>query len=108
MCLNFLCAPRTLACGHSFCEVCVLSWLRTGQRVCPLCRSTIGGGRGECGLSPSYALELACRFLYGAEYGRRQQELDELSMIPPKVARLRCEEEAAMIPLSRCDKGGEV
>ena len=84
MCLNFLCAPRTLPCGHSFCEPCVLSWLRTGQRICPLCRSSISSAT-ECGLSTNFALELACRYLYGTEYGRRLKELDDLKLIPSKV-----------------------
>jgi len=85
MCLNFLCSPRTLPCGHSFCEQCILSWLRTGQRICPLCRSNICE-YGECNLCPNFALEMACRYLYGEDYFKRLKELDDLQLIPPKVA----------------------
>jgi hypothetical protein len=86
MCLNFLCIPTTLLCGHSFCQECLLSWLRTGQRVCPLCRSTATRPKSG-GLRPSFALELACRFLYGAEYDRRIKEFEETKLIPPKASR---------------------
>lgn len=39
MCLNLLCQPVTLRCGHSYCSYCITSWLRTGNNICPLCRS---------------------------------------------------------------------
>lgn len=39
MCLNLLCQPVTLRCGHSYCSCCITSWMRTGNNICPLCRS---------------------------------------------------------------------
>ena len=40
-CLNLLYQPITLLCGHSFCGVCLKSWLRSGSRICPMCRAPI-------------------------------------------------------------------
>ena len=104
MCLTFLCAPRTLPCGHSFCEQCILSWMRTGQRICPLCRSSVIAQSNECGLSPNFALELVCRYIYGDDYGRRLQELEDLKLIPPKAHSRLNTHSAASTSRTICDR----
>ena len=38
----FICA-HTLSCSHSFCEWCIKNWLKTSQRVCPMCRMKVSG-----------------------------------------------------------------
>ncbi len=82
MCLSFLCRPRTLSCGHSFCEPCIISWLRTGNLICPLCRSPLTE-RGV--INPNYALEVACGFIFGEEYVKRLREFEDINCVPPKV-----------------------
>ena len=38
ICLNTLCKPITLHCGHTFCAGCIQKWTR-GNNSCPCCRS---------------------------------------------------------------------
>jgi hypothetical protein len=42
ICQELLIEPRTIACGHSFCEKCLCSWTRH-RNVCPVCREPIIG-----------------------------------------------------------------
>ncbi len=86
MCLGLLCAPRTLACGHSFCGQCILSWTRAGYGVCPLCRAFIFAVPGEQGPGPNPALDLACRHLFRDEYDRRLQEFEDLTLVPARAS----------------------
>jgi hypothetical protein len=87
ICCNFLCAPRTLFCGHSFCEQCILSWTRSGHKNCPSCSSAISARSTEC---PSFALELACRHIYRDEYNRRLQELEDLQLDSHQASARSC------------------
>eukprot|EP00929_Paragymnodinium_shiwhaense_P008236 TRINITY_DN112177_c0_g1_i1.p1 TRINITY_DN112177_c0_g1~~TRINITY_DN112177_c0_g1_i1.p1 ORF type:complete len:336 (-),score=44.00 TRINITY_DN112177_c0_g1_i1:387-1394(-) len=43
ICMLFLCDPVTIACGHSFCRVCLLKNTRLSPtgRSCPMCRSSV-------------------------------------------------------------------
>ena len=39
LCLSTICEPITIACGHSFCRVCLVKSLRRSKKKCPSCRS---------------------------------------------------------------------
>lgn len=38
LCLNTVCEPITIPCGHSFCRVCLVKSLRRHKKKCPSCR----------------------------------------------------------------------
>ena len=38
ICQELFICTHTLSCSHSFCEWCIKNWLKTSQRVCPICR----------------------------------------------------------------------
>lgn len=51
--------PLTLPCKHTFCELCITSWMgKKDVLVCPLCRSPFGGERLEEGRPSSGILSL--------------------------------------------------
>jgi len=39
LCLNLICEPISISCGHSFCRVCLVNSLRRSKKKCPSCRS---------------------------------------------------------------------
>lgn len=39
LCLSTICEPISIACGHSFCRVCLVKSLRRSKKKCPSCRS---------------------------------------------------------------------
>ena len=43
VCLSYLCAPRTLDCGHTFCCLCLLEATvnSPSYNTCPLCRTSM-------------------------------------------------------------------
>eukprot|EP01038_Epipyxis_sp_PR26KG_P008665 gene8665-11708_t len=38
LCLNLLCEPITISCGHTFCRICLVKSLRQSKKKCPSCR----------------------------------------------------------------------
>lgn len=38
LCLSLICEPISIACGHSFCRVCLVKSLRRHKKRCPSCR----------------------------------------------------------------------
>ena len=38
LCLNMLCEPISISCGHTFCRVCLATSLRLSKKKCPSCR----------------------------------------------------------------------
>ncbi|TPX30815.1 hypothetical protein SeMB42_g07861 [Synchytrium endobioticum] len=42
VCFEFLVGAMVISCGHSFCYVCIMDWMKN-QRTCPQCRSGIQG-----------------------------------------------------------------
>ena len=81
-CLNLLYQPITLLCGHSFCGVCLKSWLRSGSRICPMCRAPVEAYLGE--LHTSYSLASTIRTLFPALYEQRRRETQDAQYFPPK------------------------
>ena len=79
-CMGLMFEPVTLACGHSFCGSCLVSWMRTGQRLCPLCRFPVPPAQQP---RTSYALAQLCRRLFPQEYGRREQEVADMLLVKP-------------------------
>jgi hypothetical protein len=45
ICLSLMSSPRILACGHTFCGVCLTGWLKT-KACCPICK-TAAARRGD-------------------------------------------------------------
>lgn len=80
-CMGLMFDPVTLPCGHSFCESCLVAWMRTGQRLCPLCRFPVPPAQQP---RTSYALAQLCRRLFPKEYGRREQEVADMLLVNPK------------------------
>lgn len=39
LCLSLLCEPISIACGHTFCRVCLVESLRRHKKSCPSCRA---------------------------------------------------------------------
>lgn len=39
LCLSLICEPISIACGHSFCRVCLVESLRRHKKQCPSCRA---------------------------------------------------------------------
>jgi len=81
-CLNLLYQPITLLCGHSFCGVCLKSWLRSGSRICPMCRAPVEAYMGE--LHTSYALASTIRTLFPDLYEQRLRDIQDAQYFPPK------------------------
>ena len=50
LCLCLICEPISIACGHSFCRVCLVKSLRRHRKRCPTCREV-------CHISPENAPE---------------------------------------------------
>mmetsp|Transcript_55323 Transcript_55323/g.130603 ORF Transcript_55323/g.130603 Transcript_55323/m.130603 type:complete len:115 (+) Transcript_55323:74-418(+) len=42
ICLDLMHNAHVLDCGHTFCEDCIVDWMRR-QRTCPVCRTPIDG-----------------------------------------------------------------
>lgn len=40
ICLELLCEPVTIYCGHSFCKFCLISYLKSSNK-CPICRKVV-------------------------------------------------------------------
>ena len=38
LCLNLICEPVSISCGHSFCKVCLAKSLKH-RKKCPICRA---------------------------------------------------------------------
>lgn len=81
-CLNLLYQPITLLCGHSFCGVCLKSWLRSGSCICPMCRTPVEAYMGE--LHTSYALASTIRTLFPGLYEQRRREIQDAQYFPPR------------------------
>lgn len=39
LCLSLICEPISIACGHSFCRICLVESLRRHKKSCPSCRA---------------------------------------------------------------------
>eukprot|EP01041_Mallomonas_annulata_P004455 gene4455-8875_t len=50
VCLNLICEPISIPCGHSFCRVCLFKSLKKCKQTCPSCRAV-------CHVSPEDAPE---------------------------------------------------
>lgn len=38
LCLNLICQPISISCGHTFCRLCLVKSLRHHKKKCPTCR----------------------------------------------------------------------
>lgn len=76
ICMQALCWPVSLRCGHSFCSQCVARWEVTSSRsgkplTCPTCRACVGLP------STARALDNVCRVVEEEDSSaRRAEELD--------------------------------
>jgi hypothetical protein len=50
LCLNMVCEPISISCGHTFCRVCLVKSVRRHKKRCPSCREI-------CHISPETAAE---------------------------------------------------
>lgn len=50
LCLNMVCEPLSISCGHTFCRPCLVKSLRRHKKKCPSCRAI-------CHVSPETAEE---------------------------------------------------
>jgi hypothetical protein len=50
LCLNMVCEPISISCGHTFCRVCLVKSLRRHKKRCPSCREI-------CHIAPETAAE---------------------------------------------------
>ena len=41
ICQDLMASTHSLRCGHTFCGLCILQWLKQGKGTCPECRATI-------------------------------------------------------------------
>jgi hypothetical protein len=48
ICQDLMASTHSLRCGHTFCGLCILRWLKQGKRTCPECRATIPQHETPC------------------------------------------------------------
>ena len=69
VCTEVFTDPVTLACGHSFCRACAVSWFDASAKRCPVARCPASANARPATLPPQYALKgmvealrVHCRF----------------------------------------------
>jgi hypothetical protein len=69
VCSEVFTDPVTLACGHTFCRTCAMSWFTSSAKRCPVARCAASAGSKPAVLPTNYALKgvvealrVYCRF----------------------------------------------
>jgi len=102
ICMQALCWPVSLRCGHNFCSACVARWESTSNRsgkplTCPTCRATVGLP------VPARSLDHICRVVEEEDStSRRAEELDAHSKYETACRAVIAN--AVIPPVSRADR----
>eukprot|EP00747_Dinoflagellata_sp_TGD_P220599 gnl/TRDRNA2_/TRDRNA2_92557_c0_seq1.p1 gnl/TRDRNA2_/TRDRNA2_92557_c0~~gnl/TRDRNA2_/TRDRNA2_92557_c0_seq1.p1 ORF type:complete len:716 (-),score=134.60 gnl/TRDRNA2_/TRDRNA2_92557_c0_seq1:63-2165(-) len=79
VCYRTLCEPVALACGHSFCKICLARQLDF-ERGCPLCREDLGGFIDQYAVSAQLAAAISATWPEEVEQGRQAAEKEAEDM----------------------------
>lgn len=72
LCLNLVCEPISISCGHTFCRVCLVASLRRHKKQCPACRAVCHVSAEEA--NENNVIKQICQHLYPQRYEQRLVE----------------------------------
>lgn len=95
ICLELLCQPLALPCGHAYCRRCLAAAFRT-ERRCPLCRREAPDYLDPAAMAVDATLERVLRRTCTVEYAER---LEEVMSAAARLVRLRLSNDMELISI---------
>eukprot|EP00929_Paragymnodinium_shiwhaense_P057822 TRINITY_DN28963_c0_g1_i2.p1 TRINITY_DN28963_c0_g1~~TRINITY_DN28963_c0_g1_i2.p1 ORF type:complete len:444 (+),score=66.40 TRINITY_DN28963_c0_g1_i2:71-1402(+) len=80
VCLDMLCEPIRLPCGHAFCRSCIASALMRARRACPLCRAQLPSQFAARSAALDRSLEKQLKYMFPDSYRAKLEQTRELQM----------------------------